>query len=103
MLICRVVGTVVSTNKVEKLSGMKLLVARAIDLDTFSETGSLLVCVDTVGAGSGEVVMTVSGSSSRQTSITDEKPVDCSIVAIIDHIDIGDKRIFDKAKSVEGE
>jgi len=103
MQICRVVGTGVSTNKVEKLSSMKLLLVRAIDLDSFSETGPLLVSVDTVGAGSGEVVMTVGGSSSRQTSLTEEKPVDNSIVAIIDHIDIGDERIFDKAKSAEGE
>jgi len=103
MLICRVVGTVVSTNKVEKLSSMKLLLTRAIDLDTFTESGPLLVSVDTVGAGTGEVVMTVSGSSSRQTSITEEKPVDNSIVAIIDYIDIGNKRVFDKSKSAEGE
>ena len=97
MQICKVVGTVVSTNKVEKLSGMKLLLVRAIDLDSFQEVGPLLVSVDTVGAGSGEVVMTVSGSSSRQTAVTDDKPVDNSIVAIIDHIDIGGNRIFDKA------
>jgi len=98
MQICRVVGTVVSTNKTEKLSGMKLLLVRAIDLDSFKETGPLLVSVDTVGAGTGEVVMTVSGSSSRQTNATDGKPVDNSIVAIIDHIDVSGARIFDKAQ-----
>jgi len=103
MQICKVVGTVVSTSKVEKLSGMKLLLTRVIDLDSFTESGPLLVSVDTVGAGTGEVVMTVSGSSSRQTSITEEKPVDNSIVAIIDYIDVGNNRIFDKFKSAEGE
>jgi len=103
MQICRVVGTVVSTNKVEKLSGMKLLLVRALDLDTFTEIGPLVVSIDTVGAGSGEVVMVVAGSSSRQTPITDGKPVDNSIVAIIDHIDVGGERIFDKAKPAEGD
>ena len=98
MQVCRVVGTVVSTNKTEKLSGMKLLLVRAIDLATFEETGPLLVSVDTVSAGEGEIVMTVSGSSSRQTAATDSKPVDNTIIAIIDHIDVRGKRIFDRSK-----
>ena len=96
MQICRVVGTVVSTNKTEKLSGMKLLLVRPIDLDTLEEKGPLLVSIDTVGAGEGEVVMTVGGSSSRQTQETDGKPVDHAIVAIVDHIDMGNKRVFEK-------
>ncbi|MCL2368302.1 MAG: EutN/CcmL family microcompartment protein [Oscillospiraceae bacterium] len=96
MQICRVVGTVVSTNKTEKLAGMKLLLVRPIDLDTMEEKGGLVVSIDTVGAGEGEVVMVVAGSSSRQTQVTDAKPVDNSIVAIIDHIDLGQTRIFDK-------
>lgn len=96
MNIARVKGTVVSTNKAEKIMGMKLLVVKPIDLDTMQEKGSALVAVDTVGAGIGEVVMTVAGSSSRQTAVTDGRPVDCSIIAIIDHIDIDRKRVFEK-------
>ena len=69
----------------------------AIDLDTFEEKGAPIVSVDTVGAGVGEIVMIVAGSSSRQTALTDAKPVDNSIIAIIDSIDIGAKRIFDKS------
>ena len=72
------------------------VVVKPIDLDTMQEKGSALVAVDTVGAGIGEVVMTVAGSSSRQTAVTDGRPVDCSIIAIIDHIDIDRKRVFDK-------
>lgn len=98
MQIARVKGTVVSTNKSEKMQGMKLMVVRAIDLDTFEEKGAPLVSVDAVGAGVGEVVMIVGGSSSRQTTITDAKPVDNSIIAIIDSIDIGGTRIFDKSE-----
>jgi len=102
MQICKVVGTVVSTNKAEKLSGLTLLLVRPIDLETFEEKGAPLVSIDTVGAGPGEVVMTVGGSSSRQTAVTDGKPVDQAVVAIIDHIDMGTKRVFDKTVSGEG-
>lgn len=96
MQIGRVKGTVVSTNKAEKLTGLKLLLVKPIDLESMQEKGGLLVAIDAVGAGEGEVVMLVGGSSSRQTAITDGKPVDMSIVAIIDHIDIENKRVFQK-------
>ena len=98
MQIARVIGTVVSTNKSEKLNGLKLLLTRVIDLDTWTEKGAPVVSIDAVGAGEGEVVMIVGGSSSRQTAITDGKPVDSTIIAIIDYIDMNQKRIFDKHK-----
>ena len=88
-------GTVVSTNKAEKLYGLKLLIVKPIDIETWQEKGSLVVAIDAVGAGEGEVVMTVGGSSSRQTNITENKPVDQSIIAIIDHVDVNGKRIFE--------
>ncbi len=96
MQIARVKGTVVSTNKSEKLLGLKLMIVRMIDLDTFEEKGAPVVSTDVVGAGVGEIVMIVGGSSSRQTAMTDAKPVDNSIIAIIDSIDIEGLRIFDK-------
>jgi ethanolamine utilization protein EutN/carbon dioxide concentrating mechanism protein CcmL len=102
MQIAKVVGTVVSTNKSDRLQGLKLLLVRAIDLDTFEEKGAPLVSIDTVGAGEGEVVMIVGGSSSRQTTLTDGKPADNSIIAIIDYIDMGQKRIFDKHRQEDG-
>ncbi|MDR2181672.1 MAG: EutN/CcmL family microcompartment protein [Treponema sp.] len=96
MQIARVIGTVVSTNKSEKLNGLKLLLTRNIDLDSFAEKGAPNVSIDAVGAGEGEIVMTVSGSSSRQTALTENKPADNTIIAIIDYIDMNQKRIFDK-------
>ncbi len=98
MQIARVKGTVVSTNKSEKFTGLKLLLVKPIDIETFEEKGSLMVAVDAIGAGEGEVVMCVGGSSSRQTPITDGKPVDQSIVAIIDSIDVEGARVFEKFK-----
>ena len=93
MQLARVKGTVVSTNKAEKLNGLKL---QLIDIETWQEKGGLLVAIDAVGAGEGEVVMVVSGSSSRQTAVTEGKPVDLSIVAIIDSVDVNGSRIFEK-------
>ena len=96
MQIARVVGTIVSTNKSDKLLGLKMMLVRTVDLDTFEEKGAPVVSIDAVGAGVGEIVMIVGGSSSRQTEITDAKPVDNSIIAIIDSIDVENNRIFDK-------
>ena len=94
--LARVKGTVVSTNKAEKLNGLKLQLIKPIDIETWQEKGGLLVAIDAVGAGEGEVVMVVSGSSSRQTAVTEGKPVDLSIVAIIDSVDVNGSRIFEK-------
>ena len=103
MQIARVKGTVVSTNKSDKMLGLKLMIVRPIDLDTFEEKGAPLISVDAIGAGVGEIVMIVGGSSSRQTEITDAKPVDNSIIAIIDSIDMEGKRIFDKSEKTSAE
>jgi ethanolamine utilization protein EutN/carbon dioxide concentrating mechanism protein CcmL len=100
MQIAKVIGTVVSTNKSEKLNGLKLLLTRNIDLDTFQEKGAPVVSIDAVGAGEGEIVRIVGGSSSRQTAITENKPADSTIIAIIDYIDMNQKRIFDKHNEV---
>lgn len=96
MQIAKVIGSVVSTSKSDRLTGLKLLVVRPIDLDTMKEKGSPLVAIDAVGAGEGEVVMLCAGSSSRMTALTTDKPADCTITAIIDYITIDNKRVFDK-------
>ena len=96
MQIGIVKGTVVSTNKAEKLKGLKLLLVKPVAIESFEEKGDVLVAVDTVGAGEGEAVLLVGGSSSRQTIATENKPVDQSIIAILDHVDLDGKRIFEK-------
>ena len=65
-------------------------------MKTFEEKGTVLVAFDAVGAGEGEVVLICSGSSSRNTTVTEGKPSDTSIIAIIDYIDLRNKRIFSK-------
>ena len=87
MLIARVVGSAVSTVKDEKLTGVKLLVVREAD-QTGRPTGKPMVAVDTVDAGVGDLVLTASGSSARQTTITENRPVDTVIMAILDSLEV---------------
>lgn len=96
MQLARVIGSMVSTRKCGRLEGLKLLVAVPIDMDTFEEKGAPFITVDTVGAGEGEIVMWAGGSSSRQTDLTTNKPVDSSIVGIVDFVDIQGRRVYDK-------
>ena len=101
MILARVRGSVVSTNKAEKLLGLKLLIVVPIDIETFQEKGQPLVAIDTVGAGENEVVMCVGGSSSRQTSITDGKPSVLAIIAIIDSVELRGDVVFRKYEEKE--
>jgi microcompartment protein CcmK/EutM len=101
MQLARVIGSIISTRKSERLLGLKLLVAVPIDMETMEEKGASFVTVDTVGAGEGELVMWAGGSSSRQTEQTTNKPVDSSIVGIVDFVDILGKRVFDKSQMTE--
>ncbi len=88
MLLGKVVGTVVATRKEPTLEGSKLLLVRGLDLDA-KPTATLVVAVDAVGAGVGEVVLYASGSSARQTEMTKDRPVDATIMAIVDQLEVG--------------
>ncbi|NOU99834.1 EutN/CcmL family microcompartment protein [Paenibacillus planticolens] len=96
MNICRVIGTVVSTTKDEKLVGKKLLIVEPVDMVTQATDGKPFVAIDTVHAGKGEIVMTVSGSSARQTKITQGVPVDATIIAIVDTVELHGEITFSK-------
>lgn len=87
MRMGRVVGSVVATQKDEKLAGLKLLLVQNLDIDLALESG-YVVAVDSVGAGAGEVVLYSTGSAARQTDLTDARPVDAVIMAIVDEYDI---------------
>ena len=96
MLAGRVMGMVVSTNKVDTLRGCKLLIVQPIELRTQQLLDDYVVCVDDVGAGVGDIVFCAYGSSSRQTDLTTSKPVDSAIIGIVDYVDIGGQRVYDK-------
>lgn len=96
MYAARVIGTVVCTTKDEKLSGRKMQVVQPVNLLTLKDEGKPAVAIDTVGAGITEVVLVVGGSSARQTQLTNNSPVDATIMAIVDYIDIEGSKVFDK-------
>jgi len=87
MIIARIIGTVVSTQKDPRLSGKKLLIVRPLNVDG-SETSGYVVAVDTVGAGFHERVLVVAGSSARLAQGMKDVPVDAAVVGVIDAVDI---------------
>jgi ethanolamine utilization protein EutN len=87
MILGRIAGTVVATRKDEKLAGRKLLLVRTVDPETRAESG-YVVAIDTVGAGAGETVICVSGSSARMAAGLKDCPVDTAIVGIVDTIQL---------------
>src|SRR5690349_22765211 len=95
MVLGRVVGTVVSTRKEQELEGFKFLLVKACDAEG-KPTGSTVVAVDAVGAGVGEIVLYASGSSARQTKATKDRPVDATIMAIVDEIEIDGEPRYQK-------
>ncbi|MCD4691752.1 MAG: EutN/CcmL family microcompartment protein, partial [Calditrichales bacterium] len=76
--------------KDEKLVGLKLMIVRHVELD-YKLKNTYVVAVDSVGAGVGEIVLVTSGSSARQSALTEGKPVDAVISGIIDKLDISVK------------
>lgn len=96
MLFARVIGNVVCTRKDEKLVGTKLLMVQPVDLEN-NPKGNPLVAIDAVGAGEGELVLIVQGSSARQTKRTEGNPVDCTIMAIVDYIEKDGSIVFKKS------
>ncbi len=89
MLLGQVIGTVWATRKDEQLVGFKFLIVREIDLDGEPQD-NYVVAADSVGAGEGETVLVAQGSSGRQTALTQGKPIDAVIMAIVDRLDVKD-------------
>lgn len=86
MIIGRILGTVVSSQKDERLLGKKLLIVKPINLDGTDQSG-YVVAVDTVGAGFHEKVLVVAGSSARLAEGNKDCPVDSAIIGVIDSFD----------------
>ena len=83
MIIGMVIGNVWATRKEDTLNGMKLMVVQRIDLAN-SGTHESFVAVDCVGAGIGERVLVVTGSSARKALRNQDTPADAAIVGILD-------------------
>jgi microcompartment protein CcmK/EutM len=99
MQLARVTGTVVSTRKEQRIEGIKFLLLEKIDAASMEGKKDYVVAMDSVGAGIGEVVFYASGSSSRMTTVTDGKPSDAAIIAIVDSIDLKGERVYQKDRA----
>jgi ethanolamine utilization protein EutN len=97
MILAKVVGNVVSTRKAEKLVGTKLLIVEPVDFEEQKPEGKPMVAIDSVGAGEGEIVLVVQGSSARLTETTKDTPVDATIMAIVDFVELEGHRTFAKS------
>lgn len=99
MFLARITGSLVATEKVESLVGQKLLIVEPLRVNEKNQkdlqpTGRTFVVVDTVGAGEGEVVLCVQGSSARLTPGTKALPIDAAIVGIVDEVTVASNTLF---------
>ena len=101
MFVAKVTGSVVATQKVDTMTGHKLLVVEPYRLDGADRsrlvtTGRTFIAVDTVGAGEGEYVLITQGSSARLTPETKNLPIDAVIIGIVDTVRVDGQSVFDR-------
>jgi ethanolamine utilization protein EutN len=103
MFLARVTGNVVATQKDKSLNGQKLLVVEPLNVRydettkspaSLGNTGRAIVAIDTVGAGEGQLVLVVQGSSARMTDVTKNLPADAIVVGIVDSAEYAGKTFF---------
>ena len=99
MILARVEGSLVASKKNEKMMGSKFLVVRPLVVDSpeaseFRPGTSTLVAVDTLGAGEGDVVLIVQGSSARLAADDKNSPVDAVVIGIVDTVDLGKNLLY---------
>ena len=82
MIIGKVVGSLFSTRKSEKLVCNKFMIVEPVE--SMRNTGSRLVAIDIIGAGIGEYVLVAQGSAARIGCDMADAPIDAAIVGIID-------------------
>jgi len=91
MVIARVVGSVVSTQKNGKLEGAKLLFAQPLDLDG-KDRGTAVIAIDAVDAGVGDrVLLVLDGKAAMMALDRGLAGVDAAIVGVVDSVDIADE------------
>jgi len=99
MFLAKVIGQVVSTKKHEGMTGRKLLLLRPMLVDDadpsqFKPGSNTVVAVDSAGAGEGEMVLFVQGSSARQAEGMKNLPVDAAVIGIVDQVDVLGRKLY---------
>lgn len=102
MFIAKVTGSVVATEKVQSMTGHKMLVVEPYRLDAKKRdqlvpTGRTFVAVDTIGAGSGDYVLLTQGSSARMTPETKTLPIDAVVIGIVDNVTIEQSNVYERS------
>src|SRR6266699_5783572 len=86
MILCKVLGTAVSTRKDAQLQGAKMLMVVEVDARGEPLAKGTMIVIDAVGAGRGDVVLVATGSAANNTPQTTHSPVDATAVAIVDTV-----------------
>ena len=99
MFLAKVTGNLTATQKVPIMVGQKLFIVEPLrvdesERDSLKSTGRTFIAVDTVGAGEGEIVLIVQGSSARFTEETKQLPIDCAIIGIVDSVQMDGTSIY---------
>jgi ethanolamine utilization protein EutN len=103
MFLARITGNVVATQKDKTLNGQKLFVVEPLNVKydeqtkkpaSLGNTGRAIVALDAVGAGEGQLVLVVQGSSARMTEQTKNLPADAVIIGIVDSAEFGGKTFY---------
>ncbi|MDX2227317.1 MAG: EutN/CcmL family microcompartment protein [Verrucomicrobiae bacterium] len=99
MILAKVEGAVVASKKNEKILGSKLLVVRPVQVDSADAremklSATTLVATDSLGAGEGELVLIVQGSSARLGAPNKDMPVDAVVIGIVDSVDLSGRQIY---------
>ncbi len=101
MFVAKVIGSMVSTQKVDSLVGYKLMVVEPYRLEakerkSLATTGRTFVAVDLLGAGEGDFVLITQGSSARLTPETKNMPVDTVVVGIVDKVQVDSLCVYSR-------
>ena len=99
MFVPKVSGSIVSTQKVDSMTGQKLLIVEPYriepkDRQSLVTTGRTFIAVDALGAGVGDLVLITQGSSARFTPETGKLPIDCVIIGIVDTVSLEKNNVY---------
>ena len=88
MIIARVIGNVVASQKDESHEGKKILLVQQLDLEG-NPVGDPFVALDAVDAGVGDRVLAVQEGFSAMTSVGHtEAPIDAAVIGVIDLVEL---------------
>lgn len=93
MILCRVQGSVTSTQKNEHLTRNKLLICQPVQLDGVTPEGPSFLALDVAQAGPEDLVLVNKEGSGARLIFDDEKiPLQTVVVAVVDDLELADER-----------